>query len=296
MLEFKKITISDKIWIDELLAASDFRGAEYNFTNLFIWEPVYGSKISRYKDFLLLTSGEGEDTIYLYPAGRGDVEEVLKVLEKDALSKGVPFKLIAIPPGERDKVEKIFQGRVSFEPARNSFDYIYESEKLISLSGKKLQSKRNHYNRFAELQGWSYEDIDEKSLEECKEFTKEWCLEIGGCRENKSLESELCAVGRALYNFKDLSLKGGLIRYEGKVVAYTIGEKLNSDTFIVHIEKATATLRGCYQAINKEFASRYAKDLTYINREDDAGDMGLRQAKESYYPVFMQEKFVAHIF
>lgn len=296
MLEFKKISLTDKSWVDELLKFSDFRGAEYNFTNLFIWEPVFESKICRFKDFLLLTSGTGENTRYLFPAGKGDYKEVLSVLAEDAKLKRVPFIIIGIPPEMVDTVKSFFPENNGVDPVRDSFDYVYESEKLITLSGKKLQPKRNHLARFTELLNWSYEVIDEKNLEECVQFTEGWCIEVGGCEGNKSLSSELCAVGRALTHFFELKLSGGLIRLDGRVVAYSIGEKLNSDTLIIHIEKASASIRGAYQAINREFAQRNAAGLKYINREDDAGDLGLRQAKTSYYPAFMQEKYIAKIF
>lgn len=295
MLEFRKIEISDKIWVDELLQYSDFRGAEYNFTNLFIWEPVFGSRIGRYKDFLILRSGEGENTRYLFPAGRGDYRDVLNALRDDAKSRGCRLAIMAIPKEMLPLLSEIYGSGVEFTPARDSFDYIYESEKLITLSGKKLQPKRNHLQRFKELPGWSYEEITESNLQECVNFTEEWCIESGGCDGDKSLASELCAVGKALTHFSDLKLKGGLLRLDGKVVAYSMGEKLNSDTFVVHIEKAKVSLRGCYQMINREFAEREARAFTYINREDDAGDEGLRRAKTSYYPVFMQEKFFAVI-
>lgn len=296
MLDFKKISLTDKSWVDELLKFSDFRGAEYNFTNLFIWEPVFESKICRFKDFLLLTSGAGENTRYLFPAGKGDYKEVLSELAEDAKVKNAPFILIGIPPEMVETVKSIFPENIGVDPVRDSFDYVYESEKLITLSGKKLQPKRNHLARFTELPNWSYEVIDEKNLEECVQFTEGWCIEVGGCEGNKSLSSELCAVGRALTHFFELKLSGGLIRLDGKVVAYSIGEKLNSDTLIIHIEKASASIRGAYQAINREFAQRNASGLMYINREDDAGDLGLRQAKTSYYPAFMQEKYIAKIF
>lgn len=296
MLEFKKISLTDKSWVDELLKFSDFRGAEYNFTNLFIWEPVFESKICRFKDFLLLTSGTGENTRYLFPAGKGDYKEVLSVLAEDAKLKRVPFIIIGIPPEMVETVKSFFPENNGVDPVRDSFDYVYESEKLITLSGKKLQPKRNHLARFTELLNWSYEVIDEKNLEECVQFTEGWCIEVGGCEGNKSLSSELCAVGRALTHFFELKLSGGLIRLDGRVVAYSIGEKLNSDTLIIHIEKASASIRGAYQAINREFAQRNAAGLKYINREDDAGDLGLRQAKTSYYPAFMQEKYIAKIF
>lgn len=292
MIDFKKIEISDKPWIDELLACSDFKGAEYCFTNLFIWDEVYHSKIARYKDFLLLTSGSGEETKYLYPAGKGDIKEVLEFLEADAKERGVPFTLIGITADTKPVIEQLMPGAFKYEAVRNSFDYIYESEKLITLSGKKLQPKRNHLNNFIKLEGWSYEDITAENLNECIEYTNAWC-KVNGCGENLSLMWECCAVNKALSHFFELGLKGGLIRLDGKVIAYTVGEAINSDTVIVHIEKAEADIRGSYQAINNQFIQRLAAGYQYVNREDDAGDEGLRRAKESYYPAFMLEKFYA---
>lgn len=292
MIEFRQIVLEDKEWIDQILATSDFRGAEYCFTNLFIWEEVFKSRIARYKDFLLFKSGSKQDSRYLFPAGNGDFREVIALLEEDAFKEGVPFKMIALPPDSKVLVEELFPGQYTFSPTRNSFDYIYESEKMISLSGKKLQSKRNHLNRFLETPDWKYEEITPENLPEIREFTIKWCI-ANSCKESASKMWEICAVNKALSNFFELNLKGGLIRVEGEIIAYSAGEQINSDTLIVHIEKADTNIKGAYQAINREFASRHASALPYINREDDAGDEGLRKAKESYYPTFMQEKYAA---
>jgi hypothetical protein len=292
MIEFRQIVLEDKEWIDNILACSDFRGAEYCFTNLFIWEEVFKSKIARHKDFLLFTSGSGDETKYLFPPGKGDLKEAISLLEADANERGVPFKMIGLPPEAKSLVEELFPGMFTFKPTRGSFDYIYESEKMISLAGKKLQSKRNHLNRFLETPGWSYEDITPENLGEVRDFTIKWCI-ANGCKDNQSKMWEICAVNKALSNFFELRLKGGLIRIDGEVIAYSAGERINSDTLIVHIEKADSNIRGAYQAINREFALRHAASLQYINREDDAGEEGLRKAKESYYPAFMQEKYAA---
>ena len=76
-----------------------------------------------------------------------------------------------------------------------------------------------------------------------------------------------------------------------KVVAFTFGEKLNSDTAVIHVEKADPEIRGAYTAINQNFVAAEWSEMTYINREEDMGLEGLRQAKESYHPVKMIEKY-----
>lgn len=295
MIEFRQLEVFDKKWIDELLKYSDYRGAEYCFTSLFIWDGVYNSKVARYKDFLLLKSGKDETTRYLYPAGRGDRREVIEYLIADAKESGLKFRLMGLSNETKTELEELFPGRFEFKPYRDSFDYIYESEKLISLSGKKLQSKRNHINRFKELSNWEYEELTDDKIPEIIEFSRKWCKEMD-CSENESLRWETRAVAKCLMNYPYLNLRGGILRVDGKIVAYTVGEPMNSDTVIIHIEKAIADIRGAYPMINREFASRVAFGYKYINREDDAGDEGLRQAKESYCPVFMQEKYLANLF
>ncbi|MFA6334144.1 MAG: phosphatidylglycerol lysyltransferase domain-containing protein [Bacteroidales bacterium] len=295
MIEFRQIEIPDKSWIDELLKYSDYRGAEYCFTNLFIWDGVYKSKIARYKEFLLFRSGEGDTTRYLYPAGRGDKREAIEYLIEDAKENGHKFILIGLSLESKAELNELLPDRFEFKPVRDSFDYIYESERLITLSGKKLQSKRNHINRFKELPDWQYEELTDDKIGEIIDFTSKWCKDAG-CDKNESLGLEACAVAKCLSNYPSLNLKGGILRLDEEIVAYTIGEPINSDTVIIHIEKAFADVRGAYPMINREFAERVASGYKYINREDDAGDAGLRKAKESYYPVFMQEKYAAFLF
>ena len=97
----------------------------------------------------------------------------------------------------------------------------------------------------------------------------------------------------ALINAKDeMGLKGGVLWAGGQVVAFTLGEELNQDMFVVHIEKALADIQGAYPMINQQFLIHEASQYSYVNREEDTGAEGLRKAKLSYYPAFLQEKGV----
>ncbi|MDR2585019.1 MAG: phosphatidylglycerol lysyltransferase domain-containing protein, partial [Prevotellaceae bacterium] len=176
-------------------------------------------------------------------------------------------------------------------PERDSWDYIYKVDDLSTLQGKRYQSKRNHIARFTELPDWRYEPIGGANITECIEMNSAWC-HLMGCTENKSLHMETCAAEMGLQNFDALGLDGALLRLSGKVVAYTLGEPINSDTFIVHVEKAFPDIRGAYPTINREFMRNLGTGFVYVNREDDVGDEGLRRAKESYHPVFMEEKYL----
>ncbi len=299
--EFKDIELSDKEWADPLLAVSDYRATEYCFTSLYIWARLFGTRIARWKDWLLIRSdGEEGCANYIFPAGSGDIAEVLDTMEEDAARIGRRPVLWTVAD-VKARLEEMFPGRYEFSPVRRSFDYLYEREKMVSLAGKKYQPKRNFISRFkAQNPGWIYESIRpdgdpelcRRQIEECRTMTDEWCA-LNGCIHNESMQMEACAVRKALEDFVPLRLCGGMLRSGGRLVAYTLGERLNSDTFIVHVEKAFSDVTGAYPMINRTFLEHEAAGLQYVNREDDAGDEGLRKAKLSYHPAYMLEKYLA---
>ncbi len=321
---FKSIELPDRAWADQLLGYSDYRATEYNFSVLYMWQEAYKTKIARFKDFLLIRSGLGPKPrldspleqeqngtlagygyAYIFPAGRGDIKEALLYIMEDARKNGVPFFMHSVLEEQKAILEELFPGQFSYETARNSFDYVYLAKDLITLKGKKYQSKRNFVSRFKTNNNWSYESVTPANIGECLQMNNEWCR-LYGCGQDPSLAQETCAVKCAIDNFEALGLKGGLLRVDGRVVAYTLGEKANSDTFIVHIEKAFADIQGAYPAISQLFLQDQMQGqyvageeldaekigFTYVNREDDTGDMGLRNAKLQYHPVFLIDKYL----
>lgn len=313
MFEFKKIELSDKEWVDQLLQYADYGATEFNFTVLFIWKEVFCTRIARYKDFLIVRfcpqgSSDTRQARYFFPSGRGDYKDVVEKMMEDARSLDAQFVLLSVLEEQKAILEELFPGKFSFEANRNSYDYIYLAENLITLKGKKYQSKRNFVSRFKNNNNWSYEEITPATTQECLQMSKEWCA-LYGCGEDTSMLQESCSVKSALENFEPLGLKGGLLRAEGRIVAFTVGEKLNSDTFLVHIEKAFADITGAYPAISQMFLQHNMKvayvpgmeptteeiGFVYVNREDDAGDESLRNAKLQYHPVHLIEKYIATI-
>ena len=187
-------------------------------------------------------------------------------------------------------LEQIFPGKYSIEYDRGAADYVYEVSRMISLAGKKLHGKRNHINKFKENNpDWSYETLNDENLEECLQMAETW-KRMNLCGEKGEKHVEFCVTRRALKNYKELGLTGGVLRDGKRVVAFTLGEELNRDMYVIHIEKAFADIQGAYPMINQQFLLHEAADYKYVNREDDMGAEGLRKAKLSYYPVFLQEK------
>lgn len=290
MLDFHRPTMEDKPWIDEVLAYSRHRGDLYTFAQLMLWAPHYGTTVCRYKDALLIVSG-AEQECCIYPAGRYDIREVMEVLGQHFAERGLPMVIVAAEGWQRDELFEAFPDRFAAEESRDDFDYIYNAEDLINLSGKKYHGKRNHIAKFTRAHpDWRFEEVTYENCEQCVAMAQLW-RERNDDGEDSGLQTELGAITIALRRRRELGLFCGLIRCEGQVVALSIGEPLNADTLVVHFEKALPEFIEAYTVINREFAARFAKDFRYIDREEDLGLEGLRRAKLSYYPEILLEKY-----
>lgn len=286
-INFKKPQIEDKAVIQEYLSRQRLYGCDDTFANIFLWADYYKVTFAIVKGALVFCSGNA----FSFPFGAEDEREALEFMMNYAQKKQIPFQMYNLTKEMTEKLEQYYPEKFKYMEIRDSFDYIYETENLISLSGKKYHAKRNHINKFKEL-NWAYETITDINKEECLEMNQKWCRE-NGCQESESMQAEYCVIKKAFQYYKELELCGGLIRLDGRVIAFSMGEKINEDIFVVHIEKAFADIPGAYPMINREFAVHEAADCKYINREEDMGLEGLRKAKLSYHPAFLLEKYRA---
>ncbi|MBP3460108.1 MAG: DUF2156 domain-containing protein [Lachnospiraceae bacterium] len=287
--EWKEIKEEDEELFQEFYEKEQSRSCEHSFANNLLWSPFYGTKYCIIDGSLVFKSGREEITVS-FPIGRTNTKRVVDKLISYFEEKEQPFCMHLVTPEQFERLEQMYPGRFQIRYERDAADYVYESEKLISLAGKKLHGKRNHINNFIKnYPDYQYERITEKNKEECLAMAQEWRVQ-NGCDSDPEKSAEFCVTLRALKELEQLQLVGGLIRAGGKVVAFSIGEKLCDDTFVVHIEKAYADIQGAYPMINQQFVLHEASEYTYINREEDTGAEGLRKAKLSYYPAFLQEK------
>ncbi len=288
-MDFKVIELSDRPWITEILKMSDFRGCEYNFSNNFAWHRLYNTSICRYKNFYISRSMK-YGLRFTFPAGSGDYKDLFLVLKKEAEELNSPLVVSSVTDENLKIFEELFAGQYTVSCDEADSDYIYDAEKLRTLSGKKYHQKRNHLARFYE-NNWKYSEMTEKDFDECIEFAVN-SYNLNKAYDDESAVAEQYAINTFMNHFCELELKGGVIRVDGKVEGFTIGDRINTDTFDIHIEKANAAIQGAYAAINNEFAKAATEDCAYINREEDLGLEGLRKSKRSYYPVIMLRKNV----
>ena len=293
MIDFKEVKIGDKYWINPLLTAADMPGCQHNFTNIFTWSIIFNYRTAKVGDYLVVKGLLNGVPYYLFPAGQGNLKLVIDEMMEDSAQCGHEFILLGLFPENMALLNTLFPGSFTYTEMQDGSDYIYLLDQLVTLAGRKFSAKRNHINRFKKNYSWAFEPISPDNLDECWEMNVEWC-KTHSCEEDVQLNNEYCAVRRCFENYTELGLEGGVLRVEGKVVAFTMGDRLNSDTYDVHIEKACDTYHGAYQMINREFAALVQEnhpELIYVNREEDMGFEGLRKAKLSYYPVRMEKKY-----
>ena len=291
-LKMKRPEMEDRELLNRYLSYADTRSCEMVFGNIYLWSRFYNTGFAIVEDNLVFGEVDGVYS-YTFPVGPGDKKKTLDALMEHCKENGENFQLHSITKEDFAKLEELYPGRFEIKYDRNYADYVYETEKLAKLSGKKYHSKKNHVNKFMSLyEDWAYEPITKDNVEECFQMILEWRHE-NGCDGDEEKNAEICVAQNALRLYDELGFRGGALRVNGKIAACTIGEPGNKkDTLIVHIEKALTEVQGAYTVINQQFALHEGAAYRYLNREEDLGEDGLRQAKMSYKPVFLIEKGV----
>ncbi|MBQ8184223.1 MAG: DUF2156 domain-containing protein [Lachnospiraceae bacterium] len=291
-IQFRRPELEDRDIIQKYLKQRKTRSCEMTFANVYLWCRHYPTGFAIVEDMLVFANLEEGETSFTFPWGNKDPRPALEALMTYCKEKGVPFRLHNATKETFEILEELYPGRFQIEYDRVYADYVYETEKLANLSGKKYHGKKNHVNRFMKTYpDWSYEDISPENVEECFQMALRW-RELNGCEDHPEKRAEICVTLNFLRLFRELEMQGGILRVGGEIVAFTIGEPVCDDTMVVHVEKAYSHVQGAYAMINQQFAKHQAAGYLYLNREDDVGEEGLRKAKLSYHPVFLVEKGV----
>ncbi|CUH96063.1 hypothetical protein P22_2151 [Propionispora sp. 2/2-37] len=192
-------------------------------------------------------------------------------------------------------LDRLKPGQFQWVEDRDNFDYVYNTQDLIELSGRKYHSKKNHLNSFKRLYSqYEYVALTPELVPSCLDVARTWWRQHSD-NDDINLGLEQQAIADVLQNMEYLGLCGGAISLDGQVIGFTFGERLNEDTVVVHVEKGNPEIRGVFTVINQEYLKNSWQHIPYVNREEDMGIPGLRKAKESYHPVKMIQKYVGRL-
>ena len=298
MLNFKPVTLADREWMAPIIYKENTRNADYSFVNIYAGGASYEARWTCVDGCLVIWTVIAGVDYYAFPLG-ADTDEKLRAVV-DALldhcrERGDELRLISIAPAQVPRLETLSPGRFAFTPRTELFDYVYSAERLSTLAGKKLHAKRNFIHHFEAEHEWKLEAMSAENIALWADLDSEWIIDQEGAALETAL-AEVKAIRTALGNFDRLGLEGAFLYADGKPCAFTVGERLCEDTYVIHYEKADSSIVGAYPMINREFVRMIRQKfpaLQWINREDDMGLENLRKAKRSYYPDFMEEKYKA---
>jgi len=287
--------IEDKNLLEEFIYPYKFLSCEYSFTTLYIWREACDICFTIHKGALIIKKKDFEGRYYfMQPLGYSNenLKEIIDALMEYKTKDNMDFLFKDLDEDFMEKIKKIYGEThgICIKEDRDNFDYLYETEKLIKLSGKKLHGKKNHYNSF--VKNYNYEIKDIKEVEVIRDVivaAEKWY------ESNKAdyiLNCELQGIKDVLKNMEIVNTKGIAVYVDGKIVAFSLGEKLNDNLAVIHIEKADVKYSGVYSFINKTFVDRNFSDVKIINREQDLGIAGLRKSKLSYHPFKLEKKYI----
>lgn len=291
-MQFQKITMERYDEIKKYLWKSKNRGCNFSAGNIIIWGADLDISYGIVDNVIVFRTLMGTEAVYHIAEYTEDFPQIVQTLSEDARGLGVKMQLADLSGEMAQALEEYYPSLFRVEYDRDSSDYVYEVQALAELRGKKYQKKKNHVNRFKRNYEFTYETLTPENIPECIKMAEKW----RESREmNPSLEAEKKALENAFRYYELLGFQGGLLRVNGEVMAFTLGEAVTEDTFVTHFEKALDSIPELYAMINQQFAMNQLQDFRYVNREEDLGVEGLRKAKTSYHPVFMVEEYRASL-
>ena len=292
-LVFKPITLNSLSEIAPYLPQQSYRTCDFSIGGIYMWVDYFGYEYAICHDTLFIRGGEEDhlqNTAFAVPVGSLDLKESIPLLGAYCRQHGQALILSAVPEPAAQTIAGLYGCPVTELPDWG--DYLYRASDLATLVGHRFNKKRNRVNKFkSTYPDFQYEPVTAQNLPELKAFFDRYMQAYH--KDSELFAYEESKVAQVLREYDRLPFEGGLLRVGGEIAAFSVGEVVN-DTLIVHIEKARKDIVGAYEAINYFYSAQMAEthpEVQYINREDDAGDPGLREAKLSYNPETILKKY-----
>ncbi len=286
---FEKANIS---LVAPYLATQTDRFCDWTVGAAYMWRRYFHSRFAIAADCLLfqVRHTDGQD-YFTYPLGTGDHGAALTLLEEHCAATGAALQFTTVSPTDTARLAARYGAHTQVLPQRDFYDYLYEREALATFAGRRYSRLRNHIHQFEKkCPHWRYHPLAREDVPAVRRF-------LDAMAERKAADGPLSPMEQAdvdgsrelLPLLHDLGMNGGVLTDGEHIVAFCVGEQLG-DTLYVHIEKGDTRFDGAYQLLVREYAAHSASTVRYINREDDAGDHGLRRSKMAYRPCAILEK------
>lgn len=278
----RPLELADKRLFQEHFRALQPLVSELSFANLFLFRQAHHYSVTAVADSVVIFGCGYDGQPYFLPPISGERgAAACRLLQEGHTLYGADEPFLA------DNLEG---GGFALAADRDNDDYLYLRSELAELPGNRFHKKKNRINYFALRHNFSVEPYATSHLPGALQLLDEWQrVHVDGM--SRSLAAETAATREGLALAEELGLNGVVVLTGGKVAAFALGEQLNDTTTVCHFEKTDPFLEGLAQLVNREFSRSQPPACTCINREQDLGERGLREAKLSYHPVGMVRKF-----
>lgn len=291
-LEFKSLELSDMAIIRKYIDEFSFSVlCDHTIGGVFMWRVFYNMDyaIDENNDALYIRIyTKDRNKYYMLPLAY-DIEKAIDNIIDYELKENDYIRFAAIP---KEYIGYITDRNYNtMEMRTDYFDYLYEISLVKNLKGKRYHKIRNHINKFISTYNYHVEPMTERHVDSVIKFFQDKFI---GSNKLEAIEENVRTL-EVLQNFDLFNFKGIVLYVDDNIVGFCLGEERN-DVLYDHIEKADKSYDGIYQILFHEFLLAYGQDAFYVNKEEDMGDEGLRQAKLAYQPDLLESKFTIIIY
>lgn len=299
IINFKCLTLDDKDVIEKYVDKENLESYEYLFSSLYMWRKLNNVKYAIINDALVIEKNEeGKGTFYAQPL-KYNKENLIELVDT-LIERNINFTDREYLFGDVDEnfiedLKKYTDYKIEVTEDVNDFEYVYNTNDLIELKGKKYHGKKNHVNSFEKSYEYEIKTIkNEKVIKDCLMLLHKWHEEVA-VTVDKEMLMEIDAIKDLFGELHFFDLKSIAIYVDGELVGFSVGEKVNDKMAVIHVERGEINYKGVYAFLNRRFLIESFADTEFVNRQEDTGNEGLRKAKQSYHPVKMVKKYLVKV-
>ena len=286
-MEFKKLEFSDLELIRGYYEEYTNRTCDRTIGGSFMWRDYFHTMYALVEDTLIMKCIKDGETVFCFPMGK-QVDIALSAIEKYCEQEGIAPEFVSLSVDEMEYLKSRYPDATIIEN-RDWSDYLYLTADHANFAGRKFTTQRNHINKFMKnYENWDFKLIDETTLSDVRAFYSDY--EVRFAKSDVTAVEEQEKTNEVLDKYDDYGFVGYALYVEQKVVGFAIGEIIG-DVMFIHVEKADKSMEGVNTMLVMQFAKAFEGKVTYLNREEDVGDMGLRYSKTKYRPIDMVYKY-----
>ncbi|WP_326911259.1 DUF2156 domain-containing protein [Sedimentibacter sp. MB31-C6] len=298
ILGFKSLCLEDKDIIESYIDKDTLESYEYLFSSLYMWRKLNNVKYATIENTLLIEKNEeGKGTFYAQPFGynKENLDKIVDLLIKRNENFNRKYLFGDVDEVFVDELKKYTNFKIEAIEDIDDFEYVYKTQDLIDLRGKRYHGKKNHYNSFVKKYDFELKKINDANvIDDCLTLLHNWHEEVA-VTFDKEMLMEIDAIKDIFRELLNLELKSIAVYVDNELAGFAVGEKVNDNLAVIHAERGEIKYKGIYSFLNRKFLEDSFSDTKFVNRQEDTGNKGLRKSKQSYHPIKMVKKYLVKV-